>query len=64
KSVTLVEFVEKDEDPRDYRVSFDLIQKTFGFKNSKTVENGISEFIYAVESGQIDDLNNPAYRNS
>jgi len=59
-----VEFVKKNEDPRDYRVSFDLIQKTLGFANTKTVENGISEFIYAVQSGQINNINNPVYRNS
>ncbi len=59
-----VEFVKKDEDPRDYRVSFDLIEKTFGFKNSKTVVNGISEYLAAVRTRQIIDIDNPAYRNS
>jgi hypothetical protein len=59
-----VEFIKKDEDPRDYRVSFELIEKTLGFKNEKTVENGISEIVLAVESGQIGDPDNPVYRNS
>jgi len=59
-----VEYIKKDEDPRDYRVNFDLIKKTLGFKNSKTVVNGISEYIAAVRSGQIIDMDNPIYRNS
>lgn len=58
-----IEFIKKDEDPRDYRVSFDLIHKTLGFKNSKTVENGISEMILAVQSGQLGNLDNPVFRN-
>lgn len=59
-----VDFVKKDEDPRDYRVNFDLIKSTLGFKPRKRVENGISEMILAVQSGQLGDLNNPAYRNN
>lgn len=58
-----VEFVHKDEDPRDYRVSFELIKKTFGFQNEKRVENGISELILTIESGQLSDPDNPVYRN-
>jgi nucleoside-diphosphate-sugar epimerase len=59
-----VEFVKKDEDPRDYRVNFDLIKKTLGFMNLKTVVNGISEYLAAVGAGQIIEMDNPVYRNS
>ncbi len=59
-----VEFVKKDEDPRDYRVNFDLIRKTLDYKNCKTVKDGISEFIAVVRNGQIKDFDNPLYRNA
>jgi len=59
-----VEFVKKDEDPRDYRVNFDLIKKTLDYKNLKTVNDGISEFIAVVRNGQIKDFDNPIYRNA
>jgi len=59
-----VEYVKKDEDPRDYRVNFDLIKSTLGFKGKKNVENGISEIILAVQSGQMGNLKDPVYRNN
>jgi hypothetical protein len=58
-----VEYIKKDEDPRDYRVSFELIKRTLGYKNSKTVINGISEYLAAVRAGQIIEMDNPVYRN-
>ncbi len=59
-----VEYIKKDEDPRDYRVNFDLIKKTMDYKNVKTVKDGISEFIASVRNGQIKDFDNPLYRNA
>ncbi len=58
-----VEFVKKEDDSRNYRVNFDFIKKTLGFKNLKTVANGISEFLAAIGSGQIIEMDNPVYRN-
>jgi hypothetical protein len=58
-----VEFVQKDEDPRDYRVSFEFIKHSLGFMNKKRIENGISEIILTIESGQLPDPDNPIYRN-
>ena len=58
-----VVFVTKDEDPRDYRVNFDKIKKTLGYKKTKTVSNGICEYIDAIKCGQITDIHNQHYRN-
>ncbi|MCH9024901.1 MAG: NAD(P)-dependent oxidoreductase [candidate division Zixibacteria bacterium] len=58
-----VVFVTKDEDPRDYRVNFDKIKKTLGYKKTKTVSNGICEYIDAIKCGQITDIHSQRYRN-
>lgn len=57
------EYIHKDEDPRDYRVSFEKIKQNIGFKTEHTVKNGIQEVIRLVESGIIRDFRNPEYRN-
>ena len=59
----VIEYVHKDEDPRDYRVSFEKIKQTIGFNAEHTVGNGIQEVIKLVESGIIQDFKSPEYRN-
>jgi nucleoside-diphosphate-sugar epimerase len=58
-----IERVEKNEDPRDYRVSFDKIQRELDFHITRTVDDGIKEIIDALEQGLFADSDNPAYRN-
>ncbi len=58
-----VVFVAKDEDPRDYRVKFDKIRKTLGYEKTKTISNGIREYIDAIKCGQITDIYSQRYRN-
>jgi len=58
-----IDRVEKDEDPRDYRVSFDKIQRELDFHITRTVDDGIKEIIDALEQGLFADTGNPAYRN-
>ena len=58
-----IEYVRKDEDPRDYRVSFEKIKQMIGFKTEHTVENGIAEVVQLVQSGIIRDFTNAEYRN-
>jgi len=58
-----IQRVEKDEDPRDYRVSFDKIQRELDFHITRTVDDGIREIIEALEQGLFADTDNPAYRN-
>jgi len=58
-----VVFVTKDEDPRDYRVNFNKIKKTLGYTKTKTVSNGICEYIDAIKCGQITDIHSQRYSN-
>jgi nucleoside-diphosphate-sugar epimerase len=58
-----VEYVRKNEDPRDYRVSFEKIRRELGFECSRSVEDGIQEIVHLVRSGALRDFDNPEYRN-
>jgi len=57
-----VEYVQKDEDPRDYRVSFDKIAAHTGFAVRKRVPDGIDEVGALVSSGLVDPFA-AAFRN-
>ncbi|MGW8256672.1 MAG: NAD-dependent epimerase/dehydratase family protein [Thermoguttaceae bacterium] len=59
----IIEFVHKDEDPRDYRVSFAKIQKTLGFACEQSVKSGIQDIAELVNNGVIKDFDNPEYKN-
>ncbi|HEY4759368.1 MAG TPA: NAD(P)-dependent oxidoreductase [Thermoguttaceae bacterium] len=59
----VVKFVHKDEDPRDYRVSFAKIQEILGFECQQSLENGIREIANLVRDGVIRDFDNPEYKN-
>jgi len=58
-----IEYVQKEEDPRDYRVSFERIRQELGFHITRTVEDGIREIVSAIRQGVITDFDNPRYRN-
>ncbi len=58
-----IEYVKKEEDPRDYRVCFDKIEKQLGFRCQYTVEDGIASVAQLVRSGAISDLDSPEFRN-
>ena len=60
---TQAKFVDKTEDPRDYRVNFDKIKNELGFKITKTISQGIMEVYTLVRSGVITDLYSQKYRN-
>lgn len=59
----VVEFVHKNEDPRDYRVSFAKIAERLHFQITKTVEQGIHEVARIAQSGLVADFTAPSYRN-
>jgi nucleoside-diphosphate-sugar epimerase len=50
-------------DPRDYRVNFDRISKTLGFKPKWSIEDGIRQVIEAVREGGLGDYNDINYNN-
>jgi nucleoside-diphosphate-sugar epimerase len=58
-----VSYVHRDEDPRDYKVSFDRIRSELGFETRMTVPDGIGEIIAALEAGQFGDPFQGRYRN-
>jgi nucleoside-diphosphate-sugar epimerase len=58
-----VDFVHRDEDPRDYRVSFEKFADRTGFRIKRSVEHGIDEVMALVRSGLLDDPYDPVYRN-
>jgi nucleoside-diphosphate-sugar epimerase len=58
-----VERVHRDEDPRDYRVSFEKLAGRIGFQVERSVEDGIDEVLALLQSGLLDDAYAPIYRN-
>jgi nucleoside-diphosphate-sugar epimerase len=58
-----VSFVHRDEDPRDYRVSFDKVRDRLGFKPERTVGDGIDEVMSLLRSGLLGDPYADVYRN-
>jgi len=58
-----VSYVKRDEDPRDYKVSFDKIRETLGFETEMTVPDGIGEIIEALDEGRFGDPFDGRYRN-
>lgn len=59
----VVKYVEKNEDPRDYRVAFEKIKNTLNFKITKTVPDGMKEIIQILRDGIISDPYNQEYKN-
>lgn len=59
----LIEYVHKEEDPRDYRVSFEKIKRELGFETTSTVPDGVREVAHLVKSGIIVDYEDQRYRN-
>jgi nucleoside-diphosphate-sugar epimerase len=58
-----IEFVKKNEDPRDYRVSFAKIKDQLAFEITRTVEQGVKEVVQLVQDKAIQDFDSPVYRN-
>ncbi len=58
-----VSYVHRDEDPRDYQVSFDKIRSVLGFETLMTVPDGIREVIAALDAGRFADPFAARYRN-
>lgn len=58
-----ISFVHKDEDPRDYRVSFEKVKERLEFGTERTVSTGIDEIMALLASGLLADPYAPAYQN-
>lgn len=58
-----VEYVKKNDDPRDYRVNCDKIKQDLGFRVSKKVSDGIREIIDALSNGILPNPESQMYYN-
>jgi nucleoside-diphosphate-sugar epimerase len=58
-----VAYVRRDEDPRDYKVSFDKIRAGLGFETDMTVPDGIAEVLEGLEQNRFGDPFDGRYRN-
>ena len=58
-----VSFVHRDEDPRDYKVSFDKIARVLGFRPAMTVPDGVAEIVGALDAGRFRDPFDARHRN-
>ncbi|MFW6046525.1 MAG: NAD-dependent epimerase/dehydratase family protein [Candidatus Woesearchaeota archaeon] len=59
-----IKYVEKNEDPRDYKVSFEKIKNDLGFQITKKVPDGIAQIKKIIEDQFISDPDAQKYRNS
>jgi nucleoside-diphosphate-sugar epimerase len=58
-----VTFVKREEDPRDYKVSFDKIRSALGFETEMTVPDGIAELLGKLDENAFGDPFDGRYRN-
>jgi len=58
-----LELVTKNEDERNYRVSFDKIFNLLGYRTNKTIVDGIKEMADNLTNGEINDYKDKIYYN-
>jgi nucleoside-diphosphate-sugar epimerase len=58
-----IKYVDKNEDPRDYRVNSDKIKNELGFKITMRVPDGIEEVMRMVKEGIIQNPEDQRYYN-
>lgn len=58
-----VEYVHRDEDPRDYKVSFEKIKRELGYAPRMRVADGVEEIIAGLEEGRFGDPFDPRHSN-
>lgn len=58
-----INYVEMNEDPRDYRVNFDKIKNELGYTITKKVPDGIKEIHTLLATGVITDPYSQKFRN-
>jgi nucleoside-diphosphate-sugar epimerase len=59
-----VSYVHRDEDPRDYKVSFEKIKQRLGYEPEMRVPTGVGEVVAGLESGAFGDPFDPKHRNT
>ncbi|MCK4359512.1 MAG: SDR family oxidoreductase [Candidatus Cloacimonetes bacterium] len=51
------------QDTRNYRVSSQKAKETFGFSTNYSIDTGIEEIKYLINTGRIENVNNTRYSN-
>jgi nucleoside-diphosphate-sugar epimerase len=59
-----VEYVRRDEDPRDYKVGFERIKSELGYEPQMRVPDGVAEIIAALEEERFGDPFRGVFRNT
>ena len=60
---TTIKYVQKNEDPRDYRVNFGKITRELGYKITYRVPDGIRQILQALSDGFINNPDDQKYKN-
>lgn len=60
---TEITYVKVDEDPRDYRVSFEKARRVLGFRAHLSVREGMSEILQLLRWGAFPEPKAPRYTN-
>lgn len=58
-----IRYVQRTEDPRDYRVSFDKIRRVLGFQITRRLPDGVTELLRLLRSGLLSNPDAPQYSN-
>ena len=58
-----VSYVHRDEDPRDYKVSFEKVRDRLGYKPQMRVPDGIAEIAEALDRQAFGDPFDARYSN-
>ena len=58
-----VTYVRRDEDPRDYKVSFDKIRSVLSFETEMILADGVGEVMTALSNDEYPDPYDRRYRN-
>ena len=58
-----MKYVQRDEDPRDYKVSFEKVRERLGFEPRMRVPDGIDEIVGALEEERFGDPYDLRYSN-
>ena len=59
----IVKYIQKIEDPRDYRVNFEKIHSCLEFSITKKVPDGIEQTIKIIKDGIFNNPDDPKYSN-
>jgi nucleoside-diphosphate-sugar epimerase len=59
-----IRYIHKDEDPRDYKVSFKKIKDELDFNTTRTISDGIAEIKKIIEEKYLENPDDAKFRNS